>query len=753
VAKVLLIEDNAADARLVTEYLHDTKPRRFAVTHAPHLRRAIECLANEGFHAIVLDLGLPDSHGLQTLASARAGASGAPIIVLTGSDDERAGISAVQGGAQDYLVKRSVTAELLRQALSFAIERAQIEATLRDREERFRQLTENMEEVFFVVDSEFREILYISPGYETVWGRSCDSLRERPSSFLDAVQTEDVGALRANIEQVLRGEHGDVMYRIRRPDGELRWIQSKTVPVRDAEERVYRIAGVSVDITERQRAHHALAESEARYRLISETSFDGIAVTEGGILLDVNKGYADLLGYKREELVGQPIVSLVAEESIGHMQRRIKLEESGTYRMIAKHRDGHKLHVEVTANTYLSGTHVRRVSAVRDLTARDNLERQYRQAQKMEAVGRLSGGIAHDFNNLLTVISSYASLLLTENELSAPMREDLTAIGKAAASAAALTRQLLAFSRQQVLELKSVNVNDIVRGAEKILRRVIGEDIEVRTSLDESLGRVRADAGQLEQVIMNMAVNARDAMPDGGRLVFETATIEVGATIDGADFPVHPGAYVLLKVSDSGTGMDEATKSQIFEPFFTTKDVGKGTGLGLSMVYGVVKQSNGYIVVDSAVGQGTSFRIYLPRIDDTEESPTPPNPTARPQRSTETVLLVEDDAVLREIECRVLRGVGYVVLDAADAKSAIALAAEHRGPIHLLLTDVVLPGMGGRELSQELRRARPHIRVLFTSGYTTDAVVRGGIFEAGVAFMQKPFTPQTLLQRVRGVLD
>jgi two-component system cell cycle sensor histidine kinase/response regulator CckA len=619
-------------------------------------------------------------------------------------------------------------------------------------EERFRQLTENMKEVFFVVDSQFRETLYISPGYEQVWGRSCDSLRERPSSFLDAVGEESLGALRANIANVQAGEAGEVVFSITRPDGEQRWIHTHTVPVRNAAGEVYRIAGVSMDITDRHRAQHALEESEARYRLLSETSFDGIAISEDGIILEANTGYAQMFGHTREQVIGMSILEFVADESLGETRGRIERNEPGTYELLAKHRDGRKLRLEATANAYRAGERVRRVTAIRDVSERHSLERQYRQAQKMEAVGRLAGGVAHDFNNLLTVISSYTSLLLTERGLTEPMRDDLTEIGKAAESAATLTRQLLAFSRQQVLQPKPLDLNEVVRGAGKMLQRVIGEDIEMRTAFEEAPCRVRADAGQLEQVVMNMAVNARDAMPDGGSLTLETANVELTDAIDGELFAVTPGPYVQLSISDSGTGMDEETRAQIFEPFFTTKEPGKGTGLGLSTVYGIVKQSAGYVSVDSQLGKGTTFKIYLPRIDSLEE-PVESVRAVGTGGGAETVLLVEDVSALRDIVRRVLEHKGYTVLDAADAKSALAASASYDGPIHLLLTDVVLPGTGGRELAEQLRRERPELRVLFTSGYTDDAVVRRGIIERDFAFMQKPFTPETVERRVREVLD
>jgi PAS domain S-box-containing protein len=507
-----------------------------------------------------------------------------------------------------------------------------------------------------------------------------------------------------------------------------------------------------VDITNRVRATVALEESETRYRLLSETSFDGIAISEDGVIRETNRGFENIFGRTAEQLVGKRIIDLVSDESRDEVTRRLESEEPGNYEMIATHSDGRKIRLEATFDTYRVGGRLQRITAVRDVTEKHTLERQYRQAQKMETVGRLAGGVAHDFNNLLTVISSYTSLLLEENNLSAPVCDDLTEIGKAADSAATLTRQLLAFSRQQVLEPRPLDLNDVVRHAEKMLRRVIGEDVALVTDLGTSIGCVQADFGQMEQVIMNMTINARDAMPHGGRLTIETASADVADDTVLDHFAAKAGPYVMLSIRDSGTGMTEETKARIFEPFFTTKEAGKGTGLGLSMVYGIVQQGAGHITVDSVVGKGTAFRIYLPRVD-AMPLPEPEQPESPQRHGTETVLLVEDVPAVRDIVRRVLVGNGYTVLDAVDARAALARSTSYRGPIHLLLTDVVLPGLSGRDLAEQLKPTRPELKVLFTSGYTDDAVVRGGVLGRGVAFMQKPFTPDTLARRVREVLD
>ena len=390
---------------------------------------------------------------------------------------------------------------------------------------------------------------------------------------------------------------------------------------------------------------------------------------------------------------------------------------------------------------------------VEDITERKLLEAQFRQAQKMEAVGRLAGGIAHDFNNLLTAILGSAELLLDTLAPEAPEREDLEEIRKAAKRAGELTRQLLAFSRQQVLAPQVLDLNVLVANMEKLLRRLIGEDIELRTALARDLEAVKADSSQLEQVIVNLAVNSRDAMPQGGRLTIETANVELDQAYAEQHFPAQPGSYVLLAVSDTGTGMDAATMSRIFEPFFTTKETGKGTGLGLATVYGVVKQSGGYIWVYSEPGQGTSFKVYLPRVTEAPQ-PAPAAPTrAAALMGSETVLLVEDDEMVRNLARRMLEARGYTVLSASRGEDALGVVERHDGPIDLLVTDVVMPGMSGRSVAQRLLGLRPGLKVLYLSGYTDDAIVRHGMLEPGIAFLQKPFSADALARKVREVLD
>jgi signal transduction histidine kinase/ActR/RegA family two-component response regulator len=404
-------------------------------------------------------------------------------------------------------------------------------------------------------------------------------------------------------------------------------------------------------------------------------------------------------------------------------------------------------------NLLLDDLAFRAADARSQLDERLKIEEQLRQAQKMEAIGRLAGGVAHDFNNILSVILTLSTVLLDELRPGDPMRTDIEQIKKAGERAAGLTQQLLAFSRRQVLEPRILDLNEIITDMDTMIRRIVGEDVEIDTVAGPDLGRVKADRGHIEQVIMNLVVNARDAMPNGGRLTIETANIELDAGYAHAHLGVTPGPHVMLAVSDTGTGMDRAIQERIFEPFFTTKEKGKGTGLGLSTVFGIVKQNGGNIWVYSELGKGTTFKVYLRRTDDVADEPMPRPAQLESLRGSETILLVEDDDQLRAVAHGVLARSGYEVLQANGAGQALLLCEEHQRPIHLLLTDVVMPQMSGRQLGERLASLRPDMRVLYMSGYTENSIVHHGVLDPGIAHLQKPITPDLLLRKVREVLD
>ena len=488
---------------------------------------------------------------------------------------------------------------------------------------------------------------------------------------------------------------------------------------------------------------------------------DAIVITDrAGVIEWINPAFTQLTGYTAKEALGKNPRNLVKSDKHAPAFYKdfwdtILAGRTWHGEMINRRKDGSLYTEDQTVTPILdaSGAIIHFVAIKEDMTDRLQLEAEFRQAQKMESVGQLASGIAHDFNNLLTVINGMSQLVLAGVSKVDPVYADVQEILRAGERAATLTRQLLAFSRQQILEPRVLNFNTAVVGMEGLLRRLLGEDIDLVVVPTPGLGNVKADPGQIEQVITNLAVNARDAMPQGGQLIIETQNVTIDkdyARQIGVTMP--SGSYVLLAVSDSGGGMDEATRVRIFEPFFTTKGPSRGTGLGLSTVYGIVKQSHGFIGVYSEVGQGTSFKIYLPQV--TEAAGTDrPGPTVVSSSGTETILLVEDNAGLRKLATRLLKPAGYTVLGAGTGEEALLVLARHAAPVHLLLTDVVMPGMSGRHLAERLAQTHPGMKVLYMSGYTSDTMVRHGVLEAKVSFINKPFNAAALLQKVREVLD
>lgn len=509
--------------------------------------------------------------------------------------------------------------------------------------------------------------------------------------------------------------------------------------------------------SERRRAEAGRQDSEDRLRRIFEHVSDALFIADDdGEIHDANPAACALTGLSVEELRSRPLVHVLPEIARlkGGFGQRAQIPENGASAGNGSGAPGgpdQSRVLDIDAAAFAPGV---LVYTVRDLTNQARLEEQLAQSQKMDAVGQLAGGIAHDFNNLLTVIMSYGSLLLSDLEEGDPRREDVTEIANAAARASGLTRQLLAFSRKQILDPRLINVNTIVNGVEKLLRRLIGEDIELATTLEADLFSINADPGQLEQVLINLAVNSRDAMPDGGRLHITTANTNLSSEHTGRHFSVPPGEYIMLAVSDTGVGMTREVQQRVFEPFFTTKGQGKGTGLGLSTVYGIVKQSGGDVWIYSEPGKGTTFKVYFPRAIEGEafvgvkEEDSHPAP-----RGTETILVVEDDSALRALSARVLEANGYTVLLARNGIEALAIASGHKGQIDMVATDVVMPKMNGRPLVEKLLEGRKGMRVLFMSGYTDDEVMRRGVIDGRTAFLQKPFTPGQFAKKVREVLD
>ena len=505
-------------------------------------------------------------------------------------------------------------------------------------------------------------------------------------------------------------------------------------------------------------AQEGLRRSELNFRSLVTNSPYGICRCDSaGNLLDANPAFLTMLGYtSASEVVGRPLGAFYADGQ-QWFELADYLRAASPFKGLTaewRRKDGSTTVIRVSGRSVQNGGTIFELFA-EDVSERRTLEQQLRQSQKMEAVGRLAGGIAHDFNNLLMVISGYSEFLLDRLGPDPALRAPAQEIASASDRASALTRQLLAFSRKQMLAPKVLDLNGVLTENLKMLRRMIGEDIDLVMVPGANLGRVRADAGQIEQVIMNLAVNARDAMPTGGKLTIETSNVDLDEDYVRIHAPLRPGEYVMVAISDTGMGMDAETQSRIFEPFFTTKGV-KGTGLGLSTVYGIVKQSGGYIWVYSEIGKGTTFKIYLPRVAAMGEAVAQVAAAAEVHRTepgTETILLVEDETNLRYLARQFLEKQGYKVIEAADGAVAMQIAVAHEGIIHLLLTDVIMPGMNGRELAQRISEIRPNVKVLYMSGYTENVIGHDGTLDAGVRLLQKPFNLRDLKDKVREVLD
>ena len=648
-ARILIVDDQRQNRQLLEVML---APDGFLLQTAASGEEALEMVARDAPDLILLDVMMPGMDGYEVTRRLKGSVvtKGIPVIMVTALDDRSAMLEGLSAGAEDFLSKPVDRVELgvrvrnlLRlKALSDYYEKysgmlesevGKRTAELRESEARFRQLAETIDEVFFLVDPRHTTMFYLSPAYDRIYGRDRASAYADPMSWSDSIPPDDRARVLAEMMPSGLVVPFDVDYRIVRPDGEERFIRSRSFPITNEAGDVYRFAGLAEDITERRK-----------------------------------------------------------------------------------------------------------------------LEAQSRQASKMDAIGQLAAGVAHDFNNLLSVILSYSDLAAGDLKPGDPLRNDLDEIHGAGTRAVALTRQLLAFSRQQVLKPQVVSLAEIVAGMEKMLRRLLGEDVDLGVRSASGVGKILVDPGQLEQIVMNLAVNARDAMPRGGQLTIEASqrALDEGAA---HALGLKPGPHVLLAVSDTGSGIDAATQARLFEPFFTTKEPGKGTGLGLSTVFGIVQQSDGAIAVESEVGKGTKFTIYFPAASGAVTARITDFPPPASSRGTETILVVEDDERVRLLACAILRKYGYTVLEAQSGGDAFLLCEQHKEPIHLLLADVVMPRMSGPQLAERLFALRPGMKTLFMTGYTTDAIVRHGILESTVALMQKPITPEALARKVRETID
>jgi two-component system cell cycle sensor histidine kinase/response regulator CckA len=633
-----------------------------------------------------------------------------------------------------------------------------IRRQLLEREELFHLISDNAADMIAVVDMDGKRI-YNSLSYQKVLGYSSAELQA--SSAFEQIHPDDRERVKKAAEEARRSGVGKTLeYRLRHKDGAWLVLESTSSVIRDAKGEPEKLVIVNRDVSERKRTEEALRRLETGFRSVVEDAPYGIyRASTAGRFQQVNPALQKMLGYElTEELLAKDLPSEIFRHA-GEYQRLIELftrtQEIKDIEMEWERKDATLITVLCSGRRVNdeNGALAHFEVFVEDVTEKRVLEKQLRMAQKMEAIGRLSGGIAHDFNNLLGVIIGYSRVLKRELGASNPLSEHALEIEKAGQRAASLTKQLLAFSRQQVLTPAVLNLNSLASDMEKMLPQLLGEDIEVTLVLDPLLGNVRADQSQIEQVIMNLAVNARDAMPMGGKLKIETAN----ADLDDAYTRLHPGSkvgsFVLLAVTDTGMGMDAVTLTHIFEPFFTTKERGKGTGLGLATVYGIVKQSNGYTGVDSSPGKGTSFQIYLPRYagQPAVDEVKPDSPDMI--RGSETILLAEDSEPLRKLVKTYLDSAGFRVFSAESGEAALELSTRIGVTLDLLLTDVVMPGMNGRALAEHLLSRQPGMKVLYMSGYTDTFIAGHGVLDPGMHLLHKPFTEEVFLRKVREVLD
>ncbi len=750
--KVLLVEDNPGDVLLIQEFLLDVPGTSVNLIPVEQLLDAINCLGKESFDVILLDLSLPDSQGLETFDKIHARFPAIPIIVLTGLADETIATKAVQQGAQDYLLKGQVSGNLLLRSMRYAIERQRSEEALRQSEERFRQLAENIQEVFWMANANEHQLLYVSPAYEKVWGRSLASLYAN-QSWIETIHPSDRNRVQtAYLETALQGQY-EQKYRIIRPDGSIRWIRDRGFPIINKTGEIHRIVGIAEDISERQLAEEKIRQQAA----LLDITTDAILVRDlENRILFWNKGAENIYGWQIEEALLHNASKILYNQSPHEI-------EAATLTVIAKGKwQGELSKVTKTGKEILvesrwtlvcdeSGKPKSILSVDTDITDKKHLEAQLFRAQRLESIGTLASGIAHDLNNILTPILAIAQLLpLKYSNIYAENDRLLAILEDSAKRGANLVKQILSFARGVEGKHMILQLRHIILEVAKIIQETFPKSVEVSIDVPQNLWTVFGDSTQLHQVLMNLCVNARDAMPDGGTLTISGENLFIDKNYSRMNLEAEEGLYTVITVADTGIGIPKEIIDRIFEPFFTTKEVGKGTGLGLSTVIGIIKKHGGFVSVDSEVQNGTRFRVYLKAVQDVE-APTQED-LALIDGNGELILVVDDEQFIQDTIKASLALHNYKTMIASDGIEAIALYAQHKTEISVALIDIMLPAMDGLTAIRTLQKINPQVKVIATSGLMSSSKL-SELTNIGVkTFLLKPYTVRELLHTLQKVL-
>jgi two-component system cell cycle sensor histidine kinase/response regulator CckA len=757
--RILMLEDVPMDAELV-EYELQRSSIPFDARCVDTREAFLQELEEFRPDLILSDFTLPRFDGMAALSLARELAPAVPFLIVTGSVNEETAVGCMKAGATDYLLKSNLAR--IGPAIEAALARVQsreakarAEEALRRSEANLRAILNTSLQAFMLVDRK-GTIQALNPT-AAEWGARMLGRRLGEGDSIHPLPPDSAEGFRV----ALTGDASSAERCLRGVDGVERWYEMNHAPVVDERGEVIGVCVNARDVSERKQAEQALRESEARYRDLFDNASDLVCTTTlDGTFLYVNPAWHGAIGFPDEVLAGRRFLDLLHADSreryLDVVARAKAGETLGHVELVLVTAAGMPLTLEGNISCTISdGTPARIRGIYRDVTARKRVDEQLRRAERLQAAGRLAGGVAHEVNNMMTGVLGFSEFLLRGLDINDPRRMEVREIIKAGTRAADVTRQLLAFTRQQFLRPEVLQVNAVVHDLENMLRRVLGEDHVLHLTLDREAGEIRADRGQLEQVLVNLILNARDAMPDRGRVTVSTGL----AVLDDAYAQLHGGVtiprgeYVRLAVSDTGVGMERDLQARIFEPFFTTKPVGQGTGLGLSTVYGIVKQSEGFIWVYSEPGLGSTFKIYLPRVGAGGASHVNVERGMGAQGGSETIMVVEDEDMVRSLASRGLREQGYTVIEARHGADALRQLELHPSAIDLVISDVVMPEMGGRELGRRLATLRPSMPVLYTSGYTGEDVIQRGLLDPGVPFQQKPFAPEELARKVREMLD